>query len=98
MFTGEREVNSVLDMVAVHYRKSPGEYMRFAFVTVASIYGVDIMANNVAECRDYRLSELLEGGERQVSLFDENNKKIDWEYGEETSGEATYSPEPFHIG
>ena len=197
VFTNEREVNAMLDMVkqeteridsrflepacgngnflaevlrrklavvAARYRKSPGECMRYTFVAVGSIYGVDIMADNVAECRerlfrivedeakkairkaveprfleairyvlaknilcgdaltlkdadgrpitfaewsmvtgdmvkrrDYRLSELLEGGERQVSLFGEDNEKIDWEYDEETkayipSAVAEYAP------
>lgn len=197
VFTNEREVNAMLDMVkqeteridsrflepacgngnflaevlrrklavvVARYRKSPGEYMRYAFVAVASIYGVDIMADNVAECRerlygivedeakkaihkavesqfleavrfvlqknvlcgdaltlkdaegrpitfaewsivtgdlvkrrDYRLSELLEGSERQVTLFGDDGNKIDWEYDEETkayipSAVAEYAP------
>jgi SAM-dependent methyltransferase len=197
VFTNEREVNAMLDMVkqeteridsrflepacgngnflaevlrrklavvATRYKRSPSEYMRYAFVAVASAYGVDIMADNVAECRerlycivereakrairkaveprfldsvryvlaqnilcgdaltlrdaagkpitfaewsvvtgdkvkrrDYRLSELMEGGERQVSLFGEDNEKIEWEYDEETkayipSAVAEYAP------
>ena len=197
MFTNEREVNAMLDMVksetgridsrflepacgngnflaevlrrklavvASRYRKSPTEYMRYAFVAVSSVYGVDIMADNVAECRerlygivedeakrairgavdaafldsirfllsknilcgdaltlkdekgapitfaewsvvtsdkvkrrDYRLSELLEGGEEQVSLFGDDGDRIDWEYDEETkayipSAIAEYPP------
>ena len=197
MFTNEREVNAMLDMVksetgridsrflepacgngnflaevlrrklavvASRYRKSPTEYMRYAFVSVSSVYGVDIMADNVAECRerlygivedeakrairgavdaafldsirfllsknilcgdaltlkdangapitfaewsvvtgdkvkrrDYRLSELLEGGEEQVSLFGDDGDRIDWEYDEETkayipSAIAEYPP------
>lgn len=197
VFTNEREVNAMLDMVksetgridsrflepacgngnflaevlrrklavvASRYRKSPTEYMRYAFVSVSSVYGVDIMADNVAECRerlygivedeakrairgavdaafldsirfllsknilcgdaltlkdangapitfaewsvvtgdkvkrrDYRLSELLEGGEEQVSLFGDDGDRIDWEYDEETkayipSAIAEYPP------
>lgn len=197
VFTNEREVNAMLDMVkseteridsrflepacgngnflaevlrrklavvASRYRRSPSEYMRYAFVAVSSIYGVDIMADNVAECRerlygivadearhairgsvdepfldavrylleknilcgdaltlkdsdgspitfaewsvvtgdkvkrrDYRLSELLGGGEEQVSLFGDDGDKIDWEYDEETkayipSAIAEYPP------
>lgn len=197
VFTNEREVNAMLDMVksetgridsrflepacgngnflaevlrrklavvASRYRKSPTEYMRYAFVAVSSVYGVDIMADNVAECRerlygivedeakrairgavdaafldsirfllsknilcgdaltlkdekgapitfaewsvvtsdkvkrrDYRLSELLEGGEEQVSLFGDDGDRIDWEYDEETkayipSAIAEYPP------
>lgn len=197
VFTNEREVNAMLDMVkseteridsrflepacgngnflaevlrrklavvASRYRKRPTEYMRYAFVAVSSVYGVDIMADNVAECRerlygiiedeakrairgavdaafldsirfllsknilcgdaltlkdekgapitfaewsvvtgdkvkrrDYRLSELLEGGEEQVSLFGDDGDRIDWEYDEETkayipSAIAEYPP------
>ena len=84
VFTNEREVNAMLDMVkqeteriesrflepacgdgnflaevlrrklavvASLYRKSPTEYMRYAFVAVASIYGVDILEDNAHECR-----------------------------------------------
>lgn len=84
VFTNEREVNAMLDMVrqeteridsrflepacgdgnflsevlrrklavvANRYSKSPQEYMRYTFVAVSSIYGVDIMPDNVAECR-----------------------------------------------
>ena len=92
VFTNEREVNAMLDMVksetgridsrflepacgngnflaevlrrklavvASRYRKSPTEYMRYAFVAVSSVYGVDIMADNVAECRE-RLYGIVE--------------------------------------
>ena len=197
VFTNEREVNAMLDMVksetgridsrflepacgngnflaevlrrklavvASRYHRSPTEYMRYAFVSVSSVYGVDIMADNVAGCRerlygivedeakrairgavdaafldsirfllsknircgdaltlkdangapitfaewsvvtgdkvkrrDYRLSELLEGGEEQVSLFGDDGDRIDWEYDEETkayipSAIAEYPP------
>lgn len=93
VFTNEREVNAMLDMIkqeteriesrflepacgdgnflaevlrrklAVvdkHYRKSPTEYMRYAFVAVASIYGVDILEDNAHECRE-RLYGIVEG-------------------------------------
>ena len=85
VFTNEREVNAMLDMVAQEceridsrflepacgngnfiaevlrrklavvrsrYRKSPSEYQRYAFVAVASIYGVELLEDNVAECRE----------------------------------------------
>lgn len=41
-----------LAVVASSYRKSPHEYMRYAFVAVTSIYGVDILQDNVQECRE----------------------------------------------
>ena len=96
VFTNEREVNAMLDMVkqeteriesrflepacgdgnflaevlrrklvvvASLYRKSPGEYMRYAFVAVASIYGVDILEDNARECRE-RLYGIVESESR----------------------------------
>lgn len=96
VFTNEREVNAMLDMVkqeteriesrflepacgdgnflaevlrrklvvvASLYRKSPGEYMRYAFVAVASIYGVDILEDNARECRE-RLYDIVESESR----------------------------------
>lgn len=92
VFTNEREVNAMLDMVkqeteriesrflepacgdgnflaevlrrklvvvASLYRKSPTEYMRYAFVAVASIYGVDILDDNARDCRE-RLYGIVE--------------------------------------
>lgn len=92
VFTNEREVNAMLDMVKQEteriesrflepacgdgnflaevlrrkltvvkslYRKSPSEYMRYAFVAVASLYGVDILEDNARECRE-RLYGIVE--------------------------------------
>ncbi|MDO4437375.1 MAG: SAM-dependent DNA methyltransferase [Coriobacteriaceae bacterium] len=85
VFTNEREVNAMLDMVkqeteriesrflepacgngnflaevlrrklavvAQQYRRSPDDYMRYAFVAVSSLYGVDILEDNAQECRE----------------------------------------------
>lgn len=41
-----------LAVVASSYRKSPHEYMRYAFVAVTSLYGVDILQDNAEECRE----------------------------------------------
>ena len=84
VFTNEREVNAMLDMVrgeteridsrflepacgngnflaevlrrklavvGSRYGRSPAEYMRYAFVSAASLDGVDILEDNAAECR-----------------------------------------------
>lgn len=92
VFTAEREVNAMLDLVraeteriesrflepacgngnfiaevlrrklavvAARYRRSPDEYQRYAFLAVSSIYGVDILADNVGECRE-RLFKIVE--------------------------------------
>lgn len=98
VFTNEREVNAMLDMVRQEteridsrflepacgdgnflsevlrrklavvenrYSKSPQEYMRYTFVAVSSIYGVDIMSDNVAECRK-RLLCIVEAAARDA--------------------------------
>ncbi len=98
VFTNEREVNAMLDMVkqeteridsrflepacgngnfiaevlqrklavvSSRYRKSPAEYMRYAFLAVSSIYGVDIMQDNVEECRE-RLFTIVENEARKA--------------------------------
>lgn len=85
VFTNQREVNAMLDMVKQEteriesrflepacgngnflaevlrrklevvrgrYGQSLPEYERYAFVAVGSIYGVELLADNVQECRD----------------------------------------------
>lgn len=92
VFTNEREVNAMLDMVKQEtqriesrflepacgngnflaevlrrklavvrsrYRKSLPGYERYAFVAAASLYGIDILADNARECRD-RLYSMVE--------------------------------------
>lgn len=84
VFTNEREVNAMLDLVKqeteridsrflepacgdgnflaeilrrklavvkLRYQKSPSDYEKFSVVAVASIYGVEILQDNVDECR-----------------------------------------------
>ena len=84
VFTAEREVNAMLDLVKQEteridsrflepacgdgnflveilrrkltvvksrYKKSPSDYEKFAVVAVTSIYGVDILQDNVDDCR-----------------------------------------------
>lgn len=46
-----------LDVVGKRYGKNQLEYERYAFVAVSSIYGVDIMQDNVEECRDRLFQE-----------------------------------------
>lgn len=92
VFTNEREVNAMLDMVkqeteriesrflepacgdgnflaevlrrklavvSRQYKRSPDDYMRYAFVAVSSLYGVDILEDNAEECRE-RLYGIVE--------------------------------------
>lgn len=84
VFTGEREVNAMLDLVKdeteridsrflepacgtgnftaaiLHrkldvvirqYKKSPVDFEKYSIVAISSIYGIDIMEDNVRECR-----------------------------------------------
>ena len=48
-----------LAVVAQQYKKSPDDYMRYAFVAVSSLYGVDILEDNAEECRE-RLYGIVE--------------------------------------
>ena len=98
VFTNEREVNAMLDLVKQEteriesrflepacgngnfiaevlrrklavvksrYRRSPGEYQRYAFLAVSSIYGVEIQPDNAQECRG-RLFVIVEKGARSA--------------------------------
>lgn len=47
-----------LRVVEKHYRKVQLEYERYAVLAVASIYGIDILEDNVQECRE-RLFEVF---------------------------------------
>lgn len=98
VFTNEREVNAMLDLVkqeteriesrflepacgngnflaevlrrklfavSRQYKKSPDDYMRYAFVAVSSLYGVDILEDNAEECRE-RLYGIVESEARRA--------------------------------
>ena len=45
------------------YGRSPADYEKFSFLACTTLYGVDIMADNVAQCRE-RLFERWEGSFR----------------------------------
>lgn len=99
VFTSEREVNAMLDLVKQEtqriesrflepacgngnflaevlcrklnvvesrYKKSQLEFERYAVTAVCSIYGIDILQDNVAECRE-RLFDIF--NERYIKLF-----------------------------
>lgn len=51
-------LNRKLKVVKDRYRRSPSDYERYAVVTVTSIYGVDILQDNVNDCRK-RLFEIF---------------------------------------
>ena len=85
VFTAEREVNAMLDLVKqetqridsrflepacgdgnflveilrrklavvkANYKKNPADYEKYSVIAVTSIYGVDIMQDNVLDCRE----------------------------------------------
>lgn len=45
-------LNRKLDVVERRYGKSPGEFERYSFIAVSSIYGIDILQDNVEACRE----------------------------------------------
>ena len=98
VFTNEREVNAMLDMVKQEteridsrflepacgdgnflaevlrrklsvvngrYRRSLREYEKYAFIAVASLYGVELLRDNAVVCRE-RLFKILEDDYLQV--------------------------------
>src|SRR3990170_2808315 len=48
-----------LRVVEKRYRRSTVEYERYTLLAVSSIYGIDLLQDNVAECRR-RLLEIVE--------------------------------------
>lgn len=47
-----------LDVVDSRYRRSRAEWERYAFIVVGSIYGVELLSDNVGSCRE-RLYEIV---------------------------------------
>ena len=105
VFTSEREVNAMLDMVGQEaeridsrflepacgdgnflavilqrkleivskkYKKSQIEYERYSILAVSSVYGIDIMEDNVRDCRK-RLLDIF--NESYMSLYKKKIKK-----------------------
>lgn len=99
VFTNEREVNAMLDMVkqeteridsrflepacgdgnflaeilrrklsvvSSRYGKHASDWEKYAFVAVASIYGVELLADNAADCRDRLLTIVKESWQKTV--------------------------------
>lgn len=55
-----------LSVVETRYRKSPIEYERYAILAVSSVYGIDILEDNIFECRK-RLLEIVDRRFRDIS-------------------------------
>ena len=62
-----------LRVVDGRYRRSRLEYERYALLAVASIYGIDLLEDNVAECRRRLLSIVEEHG---GSFFNEDFLRV----------------------
>ena len=54
-----------LSVVETRYRKSPIEYERYAILAVSSVYGIDILEDNIFECRK-RLLEIVDRRFRDI--------------------------------
>jgi hypothetical protein len=61
-----------LNIVATRYKKSQLEYERYSVIAISSIYGVDILEDNVVECRN-RLFEIFK--KQYTSLYKSNCKE-----------------------
>lgn len=55
-----------LDVVDKRYRKSQHEWEKYAFVAICSIYGVELLRDNVEACRS-RLYDMVEERYRRVA-------------------------------
>jgi hypothetical protein len=60
-----------LDVVEARYRKSQLEYERYAVLAISSLYGIDILQDNVAACRN-RLSTTFD--KRYTGIYRERSK------------------------
>lgn len=109
VFTNEREVNAMLDMVKQEteridsrflepacgdgnflaevlrrklnvvdsrYRRSPREWEKYCFVAVGSVYGVELLHDNAAACRD-RLYSIVEERYRRIAKKNPNPYFLD---------------------
>lgn len=106
VFTSEREVNAMLDLVKqeteridsrflepacgtgnflaevlrrklaivkARYSKSKLDYERFAFLALTSIYGVELLEDNVLECRNRMLEILIDEYKKILKVKPDNN-------------------------
>lgn len=107
VFTNEREVNDMLDLVKNEteridsrflepacgsgnflveilqrklnivntiYGKSQNDYERYAIIAISSIYGIDILPDNIIECRNNLLTLFIEAYNRSFKVI--NSKVI----------------------
>lgn len=65
-------LNRKLNVVISKYKKSQLEFERYAIIAVSSIYGIDILEDNVEECRN-RLFKIV--NDAYISIFKANCKE-----------------------
>lgn len=61
-----------LNVVESRYKRNQGDYERYAFLAVSSIYGIDILSDNIKDCRN-RLFYLL--NDQYSSLYQKKAKE-----------------------
>ena len=54
-------------MVKSRYGKNPDDYERYAVIAVSSIYGVDLLQDNVDECRN-RMFDIFDKEYTAISI------------------------------
>ena len=69
-------LNRKLDVVKKKYKKSPLDYEKNAILAISSIYGVDILIDNVLACRE-RLFRIWDKAYKSVCKNDCNNQTRD---------------------
>lgn len=65
-------LTSKLDVVATRYKKSQTEFEKYSFVSISSLYGIDIFQDNVDACRK-RLFEIFK--KRYTAIFKNKHNK-----------------------
>ncbi|MDR3596646.1 DNA methyltransferase [Clostridium sp.] len=48
-----------MEIVTYRYKKSQTEWERYALIALTSVYGIDILSDNVNECRDRLLKQFM---------------------------------------
>ena len=68
-------LNRKLAVLKQKYKKSQPEYEKYGVIVISSLYGIDLLEDNVEECRD-RLLEIFE--KEYISIFKHefNNKYV----------------------
>ena len=65
-----------LSVLKKKYRKSQPEYEKYGVIVISSLYGIDLLEDNVEECRE-RLLEIFAKDYRAIFKQDVNNKYVD---------------------